>query len=192
MTRMKLIPTRFDSVWIIAPRVFQDARGWFLESWNRRAFALAGIPVDFVQDNHSLSRRNVLRGLHFQSPPRAQAKLVRCVAGKIWDVVADIRRGSPTYGQWEGIELDAETQRLVFVPIGFAHGFCALSETAEVHYKCSDYYAPEHSCGVRWDDPAIGVAWPVREPLLSEQDRRHPLLADLPPYFSARAGEAAP
>lgn len=182
---MKLIASRFEGVWIIEPRRFPDPRGWFVESWNRRTFAQAGIDVDFVQDNHSKSSRNVLRGLHFQAPPQAQAKLVRCVAGRVWDVVVDIRRGSATYGQWEGVELDAETQRMLFVPTGFAHGFCVLSETAEIQYKCSAYYAPELSFGVRWDDPALGVVWPVREPLLSEQDGRHPPLADLPAYFSA-------
>jgi len=148
---MKLIASRFAGVWIIEPRVFVDRRGWFVECWNRRTFAEAGIEVDFVQDNHSKSSRNVLRGLHFQAPPQAQAKLVRCVAGRVWDVVVDIRRGSPTYGQWEGVELDAEAQRMLFVPAGLAHGFCVLSETAEIQYKCSAYYAPE-----------LSSAWPGR------------------------------
>jgi dTDP-4-dehydrorhamnose 3,5-epimerase len=182
---MKLIATRFAGVWIIEPRLFPDRRGWFVESWNRRTFAQAGIDADFVQDNHSKSSRNVLRGLHFQAPPQAQAKLVRCVAGAVWDVVVDIRHGSPTYGQWEGVELAADAQRLLFVPSGFAHGFCVLSETAEIQYKCSAYYAPELSFGLRWNDPAIGVVWPISTPLLSEQDDRHPLLADLPAYFTA-------
>jgi dTDP-4-dehydrorhamnose 3,5-epimerase len=181
---MKLIATRFEGVQIIEPQVFRDRRGWFVESWNRRAFAGAGIDVDFVQDNHSRSERNVLRGLHFQAPPQAQAKLVRCVSGKVWDVVVDIRRGSPTYGQWEGIELDAGAPRLLFVPVGFAHGFCVLSEAAEIQYKCSTYYAPGLSFGVRWNDPALGVAWPVSAPLLSDQDSRHPCLAELPAYFT--------
>jgi dTDP-4-dehydrorhamnose 3,5-epimerase len=185
---MKRIATRFEGVWILEPRVFRDSRGWFLESWSRRAFADAGIEADFVQDNHSRSSRNVLRGLHFQAPPRAQSKLVRCTQGRIWDVVVDIRHGSPTYGQWEAIELDAEAHRMIFVPLGFAHGFCVLSDSAEIQYKCSDFYAPELSCGVRWDDPAIGVAWPIADPVLSEQDRRHPVLADLPAHF--RYGEA--
>jgi len=180
---MKLIPTRLDGVWIVEPRVFPDSRGWFLESWNRRTFAAAGIDVDFVQDNHSRSCRGVLRGLHYQAPPKAQAKLVRCVVGKVWDVVVDIRHGSPTFGRWEGVELDAESRRMVFVPVGFAHGFCVLSEAAEIQYKCSDYYAPELSCGVRWDDPALGIDWPVRQPMLSDQDRRHPPLADAPAHF---------
>jgi dTDP-4-dehydrorhamnose 3,5-epimerase len=180
---MKRSATRFDSVWILEPRVFHDPRGWFLESWNRRLFAEAGLDVEFVQDNHSLSVRNVLRGIHFQAPPRAQAKLVRCTSGRIWDVVVDIRHGSPTYGQWEAAELDAESQRMLFVPIGFAHGFCVLSETAEIQYKCSDFHAPECSCGIRWDDPALGVEWPLRGPLLSEADQELPPLAELPPYF---------
>lgn len=184
---MKLIPTRLEGVWLIEPRVFTDSRGSFLECWNRRAFAAAGIDVDFVQDNHSCSCRNVLRGLHYQAPPRAQAKLVRCVAGRVWDVVVDIRHGSPTFGHWDGVELDAESSRLVFVPTGFAHGFCVLSDVAAVQYKCSDYYAPELSFGVRWDDPALGIPWPVSQPLLSGQDRRHPTLAELPPHFARGA-----
>jgi len=180
---MKCIATRLEGVWIIEPRVFHDPRGWFLECWSRRAFAAAGMDVEFVQDNHSKSSRNVLRGLHFQAPPRAQAKLVRCTAGKVWDVVLDIRLGSATYGCWDAVELDAETQRMVFVPVGFAHGFCVLTDAAEIQYKCSDFYAPELSCGVRWDDPAIGIPWPVGEPVLSDQDRKHPRLAELPPHF---------
>jgi len=180
---MKRIATRLDGVWIIEPRVHRDPRGWFVESWSRRAFAEAGMDVDFVQDNHSKSSRNVLRGLHFQVPPRAQAKLVRCTAGKVWDVVVDLRVSSPTYGRWDGVELDAESQRMVFVPVGFAHGFCVLTESAEIQYKCSDFYAPECSRGLRWDDPAIGIPWPIGDPILSDQDRRHPALADLPPCF---------
>lgn len=181
---MNFVATRLKGVWIIEPRLCHDQRGWFAETWDRRTFARAGIDVEFVQDNHSRSSRNVVRGLHFQAPPQAQAKLVRCVAGTVWDAVVDMRRGSATYGQWEGVQLDAETQRMLYVPVGFAHGFCVLSEAAEIHYKCSAYYAPELSFGVRWDDPAIGVAWPISAALLSEQDRRQPLLADVPAYFT--------
>lgn len=180
---MERIATRLDGVWILEPRVFHDSRGWLLESWSRRAFTAAGIDVDFVQDNHSRSGRGVLRGLHFQAPPHAQAKLVRCTVGRVWDVVVDLRAGSPTYGRWDAFELDADAHRMVFVPAGFAHGFCVLGEAAEVQYKCSDFYAPQSSRGVRWDDPALGIPWPIREPVLSEQDRQLPTLADLPPYF---------
>lgn len=180
---MKRIATRLDGVWIIEPRIHRDPRGWFVESWSRRAFAEAGMDVDFVQDNHSKSSRGVLRGLHFQAPPRAQAKLVRCTAGKVWDVVVDLRVSSPTYGRWDGVELDAESQRMVFVPVGFAHGFCVLTESAEIQYKCSNFYAPECSCGLRWNDPSIGIPWPVADPILSDQDRRHPPLAELQAYF---------
>ncbi len=181
---MKVLPTRLSGVMVIEPRRHTDDRGWFVESWDRRRYAAAGMDTDFVQDNHSLSRRGVVRGLHYQAPPRAQAKLVRCTAGRIWDVVVDIRHGSPTYGQWDAVELDAASQRMVWVPAGFAHGFGVLSEQAEVQYKCSDYYAPEAAVGIRWDDPALGIPWPVREPVLSEQDRRHPCLAELPRHFT--------
>ncbi len=181
---MKVLPTRLSGVMVIEPRCHTDERGWFVESWDRRRFAAAGLDTDFVQDNHSLSRRGVVRGLHYQAPPRAQAKLVRCTAGRIWDVVVDIRHGSPTYGQWDAVELDAASQRMVWVPVGFAHGFAVLSEQAEVQYKCSDHYAPEAAVGIRWDDPALGIPWPVREPVLSEQDRRHPPLAALPRHFT--------
>ena len=182
---MTLIETRFTGAWIIEPRVFVDQRGWFMESWNRQTFAEHGIDAEFVQDNHSRSCLNTVRGLHFQSPPAAQAKLVRCVLGTVWDVIVDIRMGSATYGTWEGHELSASNFRMLYVPIGFAHGFCVLSETAEIQYKCSTFYAPACGRGVAWDDPGLGIDWPVHEPLLSDQDRRHPRLQDLPAYFEA-------
>jgi len=180
---MTLIETRFAGAWIIEPRVFADQRGWFMESWNRQTFAEHGIDVEFVQDNHSRSCLGTVRGLHFQSPPAAQAKLVRCVAGTVWDVIVDIRAGSSTYGLWEGHELSASNFRMLYVPTGFAHGFCVLSDVAEIQYKCSTLYAPACGRGIAWDDPGLGIEWPVDEPLLSDQDRRHPRLQDLPAYF---------
>lgn len=181
---MTVLPTRLSGVMVIEPRRHADDRGWFVESWNRAAFAAVGLDSDFVQDNHSRSRQGVVRGLHYQAPPRAQAKLVRCTAGRIWDVVVDIRHGSPTYGQWDAVELDAESQRMIWVPVGFAHGFCVLSEQSEVQYKCSDTYAPAAAVGIAWDDPALGIPWPVSEPVLSEPDRRHARLAELPRHFT--------
>ncbi|MBN2450292.1 MAG: dTDP-4-dehydrorhamnose 3,5-epimerase [Lentisphaeria bacterium] len=181
---MKLIATDFRGAWLIEPKVFRDRRGWFLESWNREAFEAAGIDTTFVQDNHSHSCRHTLRGMHFQIPPRAQAKLVRCTLGSIWDVIVDIRHGSPTYGRWQGHELSSESHFMLYVPAGFAHGFCVLSEAAEVQYKCSDFYAPEAARGIRWDDPDLDIAWPIRDPVLSDADRGHPCLRDLSPFFS--------
>ena len=180
---MTLVETCFADAWIIEPRVFVDRRGWFLESWSRRTFAEHDIEVDFVQDNHSRSSRNVIRGLHFQIPPAAQAKLVRCIAGRIWDIIVDIRRESPTYGRWEGHELSAENFRMLFVPPGFAHGFCVLSDEAEIQYKCSAFYDPSAARGLAWDDPALAIPWPIENPILSDQDRTHPRLADLPAWF---------
>lgn len=175
---MTLTPTSFSGAYIVDPQVFTDNRGWFLESWNRETFATAGLDIDFVQDNHSKSCARALRGLHFQAPPHAQAKLVRCVRGSVWDVIVDIRRDSPTYRRWEGVTLTAESHRMVFVPIGFAHGFCVLSDGAEVQYKCSDFYAPDSARGIAWDDPGLAIDWPVADPVLSDQDRMHPPLTD--------------
>lgn len=164
-----------------------DARGWFVETYNRNIFEKLGIDCTFVQDNHSLSRPPfTLRGLHFQTPPRAQAKLVRCIRGRIFDVAVDVRRGSPTYGQWVGAELSAENGDQLFIPIGFAHGFVTLEPDCEVTYKCSDTYAPEHDGGIRWDDPAIGIDWPIPAgvtPELSAKDKVQPLLADFDSPF---------
>jgi dTDP-4-dehydrorhamnose 3,5-epimerase len=156
--------------------------------YNERSFAAAGIDVRFVQDNHSLSRpAGVLRGLHFQTPPFAQDKLVRCVAGAIFDVAVDVRRNSPTYGKWVGAELSAENGRQLFIPIGFAHGFVTLTPDAEVTYKCSNFYAPAHDGGVRWDDPEIGVVWPLPRgvtPTLSPKDEKLPRLVDFDSPFA--------
>lgn len=155
----------------IEPRVFGDARGFFMESWSRRAFAEIGIDCDFVQDNHSRSARGVLRGLHFQNPVQ-QAKLVRVASGRAWDVAVDIRRSSPTYGQWAGVELSSEKNNLFWVPPGFAHGFLSLEDGTDFLYKCTGYYAPEHEHAIRWDDPELAIAWPIEgiEPQISAKD----------------------
>ena len=168
---MKAIPTAIADVLVIEPAVFGDARGAFFESWNRRAFSkLAGRDVDFVQDNHSISARGVLRGLHYQVR-QSQGKLVRVVAGEVFDVVVDLRRSSPTFGRWVGERLSAENRRMMWVPEGFAHGFLVLSDMAEFLYKTTDYYAPEHERTLLWNDPAIGVQWPLESaPVLKPKD----------------------
>jgi dTDP-4-dehydrorhamnose 3,5-epimerase len=168
---MKAIPTAIAGVLVLEPRVFGDARGFFFESWNRRAFAEAvGHDVEFVQDNHSASERNVLRGLHYQVR-QAQGKLVRVVAGEVYDVAVDLRRSSPTFGKWVGERLSADNRRMMWVPPGLAHGFLVLSERAEFLYKTTDYYAPEHERSLLWNDPALGIDWPlVGAPLLKPKD----------------------
>jgi dTDP-4-dehydrorhamnose 3,5-epimerase len=172
-----------------------DDRGWFSESWNERALARIGVTARFRQDNHSLSRPPfVLRGLHFQTPPHAQAKLVRCVRGRIWDVAVDIRRGSPTFARWVGAELSAENGRQLFVPTGFAHGFLTLEPDTEVEYKVTDFYAPDCDAGLAWNDPALGVAWPLAgaTPILSPKDARLPPLADFESPFDYDGQSLAP
>ena len=178
---MKIEKTGLEGVVAIIPRRFGDDRGFFAETYSLRAYREVGVAAEFVQDNHSLSQRvGTLRGLHFQAPPRAQDKLVRCGRGAIFDVAVDIRRGSPTYGRWVGRELSAENGVQFFVPKGFAHGFVTLRPDSEIVYKCSDYYAPETEGAVRWDDPTLGIAWPLEgEPVLSGKDAAAPSLADL-------------
>ncbi len=181
---MNVIKTDFDGLVLIEPRVWDDDRGFFFESYNRDMFFSAGIEIEFVQDNHSRSKRNVLRGLHYQTPPHAQDKLVRAVVGEVFDVVVDLRHGSPTFGKSADFTLSAENRRMLLVPKGFAHGFAVVSETAEVLYKCSDFYAPETACGLRWDDPDLAIPWPVTDPIISEQDTQYPNFKDLPACFS--------
>lgn len=179
---MKIHETVLPGVLLLEPRVFGDERGFFLETWNASRYRDAGVPVDFVQANHARSRRGVLRGLHFQLG-RPQAKLVFAIHGEILDVAVDVRRGSRTFGRWVGVSLSGENHCQLFIPEGFAHGYCVVSESADVSYLCSDSYWPEGDRGVRWDDPAIGIAWPPGEKLLSDKDRALPLLAgaaDLP------------
>jgi dTDP-4-dehydrorhamnose 3,5-epimerase len=182
---VKAIPTELPGVIIIEPRVFSDARGFFFESYNAPRYAEAGITVTFVQDNHSSSAKNTIRGLHYQLR-RPQAKLMRVIRGSVLDVAVDIRRGSPTFGRWVGVELSAENKRQLFVPAGFGHGFCATSDVAELEYKCSDVYVADDQHGVLWSDPTIGIKWPVREPILSDADRAYCALIadrdDLPVY----------
>ena len=174
---MKLVDTAIPDVKLIEAEVFGDDRGFFLESYNRRRFAAAGIDAEFVQDNHSRSGRNVLRGLHYQIR-QTQGKLVRAVVGSILDVAVDIRRGSPAFGRWVAFELSAANKRMAWVPPGFAHGFLVRSDYAEVLYKATDYYAPEHERTILWNDPAIGIDWALDvEPLLSARDRAGVTLA---------------
>ncbi len=176
---MKAIPTAIADVLIFEPTVFGDARGFFYESFNARQFReVSGIDTEFVQDNHSKSARNVLRGLHYQIE-QAQGKLVRVTAGAVFDVAVDLRKSSPTFGQWVGAELSAENKRQMWIPPGFAHGFLVTSESAEFLYKTSDYWAPEHERCLLWNDPALGIVWPLDgAPLLSGKDQQGKLLAD--------------
>lgn len=164
-------------VLVITPRVLTDARGFFIETYKRSEFAAAGIGETFVQENHSSSIRGVLRGLHYQRPPQAQSKLVRVVSGRIFDVAVDLRRDSPTSGRWVGVELSADENTMMYMPDWCAHGFCVLSERADVVYLTSSEYSPEHEAGILWNDPAIGITWPVRDPIVSDRDTRWPLLA---------------
>jgi dTDP-4-dehydrorhamnose 3,5-epimerase len=170
---MKVVRTAIPDVLVLEPKVFGDARGFFFESYNRRAFGEAtGLDVEFVQDNHSHSAKNVLRGLHYQLR-QPQGKLVRVTQGEVWDVALDMRRSSATFGRWVAMPLSAESKSIVWVPAGFAHGFVVVSDSAEVEYKTTDYYAPEHERSVLWNDPALAIPWPLAgEPLLSDKDRR--------------------
>jgi dTDP-4-dehydrorhamnose 3,5-epimerase len=175
---MKFSETSLPGVILIEPVVYGDERGFFLETYRKTQFAEAGIHDDFVQDNHSKSVRNTLRGLHFQDP-FGQAKLVRVFSGEVYDVAVDIRRGSPTFGKWFGAFLSGRNKLQLYIPAGFAHGFCVTSDEAEFVYKCSEYYHPETERTILWKDPQIGITWPVTDPLLSERDGRGALLADV-------------
>jgi dTDP-4-dehydrorhamnose 3,5-epimerase len=176
---MKIITCELESLLIIEPDVFGDHRGFFLESWNRRRYREAGIDAEFVQDNFSFSQRGTLRGMHFQNPS-VQGKLVSVWQGEVFDVAVDIRRGSPTFGRWHGVTLSAGNMRQCYVPPGFAHGFAVVSETALFHYKCTEIYTPQDELGFRWDDPDVGIKWPVAAPALSQRDARAPLLKEIP------------
>ena len=175
---MKVERTAIPEVLLLEPKVFGDARGYFYESYNRKTFAkTTGLDVEFVQDNHSSSSRNVVRGLHYQVR-QAQGKLVRVTAGEIWDVAVDLRRSSPSFGRCVGMKLDAVSRRMLWIPPGFAHGFIVLSDQAEVLYKATDYYAPEHERTLLWNDPALGISWPLSgEPVMTDKDRRGTPLA---------------
>jgi dTDP-4-dehydrorhamnose 3,5-epimerase len=170
---MEFIETSLKGAYIIKPKVFQDERGFFVESYSEKVFAENRIDAKFVQDNHSLSvKKGVLRGLHFQLPPNEQAKLVRVTRGKVYDVVVDIRKNSPTYGKWEGVELSAENFKMLFVPRGFAHAFLTLEDNTEFMYKVDNFYAPESDSGIIWDDPDLAIDWPIKDPFLSEKDSK--------------------
>ena len=181
---MKFDTTPLEGVLVIQPRVFGDQRGFFLESWNARAFAEAGLDVGFVQDNHSRSRQGILRGMHFQTE-QVQGKLVRVTRGAVYDVVVDLRRDSPSFGQWFGVELREDLNNMLWMPPGFAHGFYVLSESADFLYKTTDYYHPESEVSLRWDDPEVGIEWPLvdgRPPALSEKDANALGWAEIPKF----------
>lgn len=175
---MQIVGTKLAGAVIIEPSVFGDARGFFMESWNRDRYAAAGLNVDFVQDNMSFSQKGILRGLHFQNPG-AQGKLVSVLVGEVFDVAVDIRRGSPTFGQWVGVWLSAENHRQFYVPPGFAHGFCVTSETALFTYKCTEFYNPQSEGCILWSDPDLAIEWPTSAPVLSDKDRRGSRLCDI-------------
>ncbi|MBR2178808.1 MAG: dTDP-4-dehydrorhamnose 3,5-epimerase [Selenomonadaceae bacterium] len=176
---MKVTETKLKGVYLIEPKVFGDERGWFMESWSKQKFESAGLNVEFVQDNHSFSAdKGTLRGLHYQIEPMAQAKLIRCTKGAIFDVAVDIRKGSPNYTKWVGVELNAENKKQLFIPHGFAHGFLTLTDDVEVQYKADNFYAPHYDGNIRWDDPDIDIDWPFDPTVLSDKDREAPLLKE--------------
>ena len=181
---MKITKTKLDGVVIIEPDVFGDNRGFFMESWSKKKMEEAGLFYDFVQDNHSKSTvKGTLRGIHFQKGDKAQAKLVRCVKGIVFDVAVDLRKNSPTFKQWVGVELNAENKKQLLIPRGFGHGFVTLTDDVEFLYKADNYYAPEADAGIRWNDPDIGVEWGVENPILSEKDKTNPFLKDCKELF---------
>jgi dTDP-4-dehydrorhamnose 3,5-epimerase len=176
---MKVIETKLDGVVILEPDVFGDARGYFMESYNQQKLGQFGLDYLFIQDNQSLSAQaGTIRGLHYQLNPKAQTKLVRVLSGAIYDVVVDIRKNSPTFGQWIGVILSEDNKRQLLVPKGFAHGFCTLVKDTQVFYKVDEYYSPEHDRGILWNDPDLGIDWPTSAPILSEKDQRNPRLRD--------------
>lgn len=175
---MKIRSTEIPEVLLVEPRVFKDSRGFFLETYHAEKYRESGLAVTFVQDNHSKSVFGTLRGLHSQRN-QPQGKLVRCIEGSIWDVAVDVRRGSPTFEQWVGYELTADNFLQLYVPEGFLHGFCVLSDVAQVEYKCTDFYASDDELSVVWNDPDLGIAWPIDEPVLSEKDARAPKLREV-------------
>ncbi len=180
---MNVVPTEIEGLVIIEPRVFGDDRGFFMESWNRQLFADIGLDLDFVQDNHSRSAKGVLRGLHYQQP-NPQGKLVRVTAGRAWDVAVDLRAGSATYGKWAGVELSAENKRMFWVPPGFAHGFVSLEDGTDFLYKCTAFYTPANEHSLMWNDPEVGIEWPLEgiEPQLSAKDKVGKPLSEVEPF----------
>ncbi|GAC1683625.1 MAG: dTDP-4-dehydrorhamnose 3,5-epimerase [Gemmatimonadaceae bacterium] len=188
---MKIVHTPLPGVLVIEPAIYRDARGFFLESFHDDRFAKHGLPVRFRQDNHSRSTRGVLRGLHYQIR-HPQGKLVTAVSGEVFDVAVDVRRGSPTFGRWTGVTLSGDNPRYVWVPPGFAHGFCVLSDVADFVYKCTDVYTPGDEAGVLWNDPAVGIEWPIPHPILSDKDSTYapltPTRTDLPQVLTEAVG----
>jgi dTDP-4-dehydrorhamnose 3,5-epimerase len=178
---MKITKCTLDGLLIIEPNVFPDNRGFFFESYSKQKYAELGINCEFIQDNHSASTKNTLRGLHYQLPPFTQAKLVRVCQGEIFDVAVDLRKDSPTYKQWEGFYLSEKNKKQLFIPKGFAHGFCVLSDYAEFLYKCDNYYSGKDDRGILWNAPEIGIEWPITNPILSEKDKSYPNLNDVKP-----------
>ncbi len=194
LSRIKVTPLPLPGLTVLTPKKHGDGRGFFSETYNKQDLQALGLHTDFVQDNHSLSaQKGTLRGLHFQTPPKAQIKLVRVLRGAIYDVCVDIRHGSPTFGQSAGVVLSAQNGQQVWVPEGFAHGFCTLEADTEVSYKVSQYYAPEHDKGLAWNDPALNIDWPLEAglaPVLSDKDCTYPVLSDLPCFFEYDASAA--
>lgn len=175
---MEIEKTEFPGLLLIKSQIFKDARGFFYESWSAERYREAGIAESFVQDNVSFSLRGVLRGLHYQKP-YAQGKLVSVLVGEVWDVAVDLRRNSPTFGKWRGFTLTGDGKEQLYIPPGFAHGFCVISETALFQYKCTDKYSPESEHGIIWNDPTLNIAWPIEQPTLSEKDAKYPCFAEL-------------
>ncbi len=186
---MNIVVTEFPGLVVLEPRLFEDGRGYFMETFHGDRFKTAGLPVHFPQDNHSLSLKNVIRGLHYQVE-HAQGKLVRAVRGDVFDVAVDLRRNSPRFGRWFGIYLTANNRKQVYIPPGFAHGFCAVSDEAEVVYKCTDVYCPSAERTIVWNDPQLAIRWPIAEPILAEKDRRGLRFCDAPCYGDAVARAA--
>jgi dTDP-4-dehydrorhamnose 3,5-epimerase len=174
---VKKLATKFPDVWIISPDVFADDRGFFFESYSYKKFDEIGISTKFVQDNHSKSARNTVRGLHYQLPP-GQAKLIRCTLGTIWDVIVDIRKSSPTFKKWFAVELSDENKKILYIPVGYAHGFCVVTEIAEVQYKVSNFYDAKLETEILWNDPEIAIPWPITKPILSKRDEKASPLRD--------------
>jgi dTDP-4-dehydrorhamnose 3,5-epimerase len=178
---MKISRCKLEGIIIIEPDSFNDSRGFFFESYNREKYSKVGIDIEFVQDNHSASTKGTLRGMHWQLPPNAQSKLVRACVGEVYDVAVDIRKDSPTFGQWEGFYLSAKNKKQVLIPAGFAHGFCVLSDYAEFLYKCDAYYSPKNERGFSWNDKTVNIKWPISKPVLSNRDLSHPQFKELKP-----------
>ncbi len=175
---MRVVTTPLPGVLVVEPTVFEDERGFFFESYHYKRYAEHGIDATFVQDNHSRSVHGTLRGLHYQVNP-GQGKLVRVVVGEVFDVAVDIRFGSPTFGKWFGTYLSAKNKKQMYIPVGFAHGFCVTSDVAEFEYKCTDYYSPKDERGILWNDPALAIEWPIQNPILSEKDKKNPLFQNI-------------